>query len=291
MKLIFSRKGFDSSAGGVPSPIFPDGRMVSLPIPDERSKVTYADISYNGASLGPLVSQLTGGRISAHSRAHIDPDLAQDSLPRMAGWRPIFGQTGPAQSHLRNNEVGPGDLFLFFGLFRRIEVRDGCYTWVKSVRPCHVIWGWLQIAEILPIESSKPPSGYEWAEYHPHFRQEGESNNVVYLASRHLEIDNEDKDSLPGAGVFSYFSTSQQLTDPLAENKTTWNLPAWFHPTGNREPLTYHKALWRWRRQGERTELKTVSRGQEFILDCDEYPEVFGWVWDLLQKQQFGKTA
>ena len=291
MKLIFSRKGFDSSSGGVPSPIFPDGRMVSLPIPDDRSKVTYADISYNGASLGPLVARLTGGDIPAHSPAHIDPDLAQDSLPRLAGWRPIFGQTGIAQSHLRNNGVGPGDLFLFFGLFRRIEVRDGFHTWVKNVRPCHVIWGWLQIGEILPIESAKPPSGYEWAAYHPHLRQEGESNNVVYVASRHLEIDNVDTGSLSGAGVFSYFSTSRQLTDPLAENTTTWNLPAWFHPTGNRTPLTYHRNARRWRFQGERTELKAVSRGQEFILDCDEYPEAVGWVCDLLRKQQFGKTA
>ena len=117
MKLILSRKGFDSSAGGMPSPIFPDGRMVSLPIPDERSQVSYADISYSGASLGPLVAQLTDGQIPAHYRAHIDPDLAKNSLPRLAGWRPIFGQTGPAQGHLRNNGVGLGDLFLFFGLF------------------------------------------------------------------------------------------------------------------------------------------------------------------------------
>ena len=285
MKLIFSRKGFDSSAGGVPSPIFPDGRMVSLPIPDERSKVTYADISYNGASLGPLVSQLTGGRISAHSRAHIDPDLVQNSLLRLAGWRPIFGQTGPAQSHLRKNGVGPGDLFLFFGLFRRIEVRDGFYTWVKNVRPCHVIWGWLQIAEILPIESSKPSSGYEWAEYHPHFRQEGESNNVVYLASRDLEIHGVETDDLSGAGVFTHFSPKRQLTASSAENTTTWNLPAWFHPNGNRTPLTYHGDARRWRRQGERTELKAVARGQEFILDCDEYPEAVGWACDLLQKR------
>ena len=134
-------------------------------------------------------------------------------------------------------------------------------------------------------KSSKPPSGYEWAEYHPHFRQEGESNNVVYVASRHLEMDNVDTASLPGAGVFSYFSTSRRLTAPLAENKTTWHLPAWFYPTGNRMPLTYHRNARRWRRQGERTELKTVSRGQEFILDCDEYPEAVGWVYDLLQKK------
>lgn len=33
MKIIFSRKGFDASYGGYPSPILPDGRMISLPIP------------------------------------------------------------------------------------------------------------------------------------------------------------------------------------------------------------------------------------------------------------------
>ena len=285
MKLIFSRKGFDSSAGGVPSPIFPDGRMVSLPIPDERSKVTYADISYNGASLGPLVSQLTRGEIAAHSPAHIDPDLAQDSLPRLAGWRPIFGQTGPAQGHLRNNGVGPGDLFLFFGLFQRVEGRDGVYTWARNVRPCHVIWGWLQIAEVLPIGNSKPPSGYEWAAYHPHFDRGREPNNVVYVASRHLEIDGVETNGMPGAGVCTFFSTRQQLTASPVETTTTWNLPAWFHPTGNRTPLTYHADARRWRRQGARTALKTVSRGQEFILDCDEYPEAVAWVWDLLQKK------
>ncbi|MCY3728391.1 MAG: hypothetical protein OXF97_05260 [Nitrospira sp.] len=291
MKLIFSRKGFDSSSGGVPSPIFPDGRMVSLPIPDKRSKVTYADISFDGVSLGPIVSQLTGGRIPSHYRAHIDPDLAQNSLPRLAGWRPIFGQTGPAQGHLRNNGVGPGDLFLFFGLFKRVEVRDDVYAWDTNVRSCHVIWGWLQIAEVLPIGNSKSPSGYEWAAYHPHFDRVHEPNNVVYVASRHLEMDGVETNSIPGAGVFSFFSTEQQLTASRAEKTTTWNLPAWFHPTGNRMPLTYHRNVQRWRRQGERTELKTVSRGQEFILDCDEYPEAVGWACDLLQKQQFGKTA
>ena len=45
MKLILSRKGFDSSYGKVPSPIFPDDRMLSLPIPDKSSVIKYSDIS------------------------------------------------------------------------------------------------------------------------------------------------------------------------------------------------------------------------------------------------------
>ena len=35
MKIILSRKGFDSSSGGGPSPIV-DGRCLSLPIPEVR---------------------------------------------------------------------------------------------------------------------------------------------------------------------------------------------------------------------------------------------------------------
>ena len=36
MKLILSRKGFDSSCGEQASPIMPDGTLLSLPIPDDE---------------------------------------------------------------------------------------------------------------------------------------------------------------------------------------------------------------------------------------------------------------
>ena len=39
MRIILSRKGFDSSSGGVPSPIFPDGTTLSLFIPDKLSRI------------------------------------------------------------------------------------------------------------------------------------------------------------------------------------------------------------------------------------------------------------
>lgn len=35
MKVILSRKGFDSANGGIVSPVFPDGRMLSFPIPSK----------------------------------------------------------------------------------------------------------------------------------------------------------------------------------------------------------------------------------------------------------------
>jgi len=44
MKVILSRKGFDSEFGGYPSPILPNGQMISLPIPDQNEELRYSDV-------------------------------------------------------------------------------------------------------------------------------------------------------------------------------------------------------------------------------------------------------
>lgn len=75
MKIIFSRKGFDSSTGGVASPIFPSGRLYSLPIPDPSDSFRYGDIQNEGNNLGRLVGDLTANKITSETRLHLDPDL------------------------------------------------------------------------------------------------------------------------------------------------------------------------------------------------------------------------
>src|ERR1035441_8703897 len=107
MKLILSRKGFDSSAGKKPSPIFPDGTMLSLPIPDKASTITYQDIAGNAsASVGELVLDLAG-RPPTH-RAHLDPDLSALSIPRRQGWRPLFGHCRECLGFSRRTGAGLG---------------------------------------------------------------------------------------------------------------------------------------------------------------------------------------
>jgi hypothetical protein len=32
--------------------------------------------------------------------------------------------------------------------------------------------------------------------------------------------------------------------------------------------------------------LKSVARGQEFVLNCDEYPEAMQWAGDLIRNQE-----
>ena len=47
MKIILSRKGFDSQNGKAPSPIMPNGDLISMPIPTE-DKDRYQDLIYQG---------------------------------------------------------------------------------------------------------------------------------------------------------------------------------------------------------------------------------------------------
>lgn len=280
MKLIISRKGFDSSAGGTPNPILPDGRLLSLPIPDALSPITYGDIAHKDGHLGELVQQLTGQRILSHHGAHLDPDLRREDLPRLAGWCPMLGQSGAAQSHLRNQQVGEGDVFLFFTVFQPVEWVAGAYQWQKRVPPIHAFWGWLQVDEVLNLGGGEPVS-HPWAEYHPHCYRTHEANNAIYTARETLSL-NGSGTNLPGAGVFPYWQPELQLTAVESERPTLWKLPAWFYPQSDKKPLTYHANRERWQQTSNGTLLQSVFRGQEFVLDCEQYPEAAGWVENLV---------
>ena len=281
MRIIFSRKGFDSSSGGNPSPILPDGRMVSLPIPDKQSSIRYGDICWKEYNLGSLVFNLTGGRVPASHFAHLDPDINKESLPRQSGWRPIFGQTGAAQGHLRKNAVQVGDIFLFFGLFRHVIKNAGKLIWNKRSPLRHVLWGWLQIDKILKVDVCNP-SKYGWAKYHPHFHRNPEPNNTLYFASRHLTLPGVTEGEIVGAGTFLYFSEQLALTALSSTFPSKWELPKWFYPRAGKFPLTYHSDITRWQKTENGTRLKAVARGQEFILNTADFPESIEWLKTLL---------
>lgn len=280
MKIILSRKGFDSSAGGVPSPIFPDGKMLSLPIPDESSTIAYRDIAGNGwASVGELVNQLA--HIPATHGAHLDPDLSVGSIPRVEGWRPLFGQAGAAESHLENQGVGTGDVFLFFGLFQAVEKSAAGWQVIRGSRPMHVIFGWLQIAERVAI--SDWPSDAVWALYHPHFRRESQSKNVLYVATERLSLPGIDSPiSIDGGGLSTCFSPRLRLTGHDFPGPSRWLLPGWFHPGTRGSVLSYHGDPSRWGVPKAGVTLRSVSKGQEFVLDCDKFPEAIKWSYELL---------
>jgi hypothetical protein len=283
MRIILSRKGFDSAAGGVASPIFPSGALWSLPIPEltaSKHATSYGAISYDGQSLGEIITQLTNDRIGPASLVHLDPDLRRESLPRQLGWKPLFGQAEAAESHLQSQGVEAGDIFLFFGWFRRVERVAEQYRYVKDAPDQHVIFGWFQIERRVPVthRAAMPP----WALYHPHCRRHSHSRtDSLYIATDRLKLDARNLDR-PGAGVFRGYNEKLCLTAPGAR-RSLWRLPGWFDPRGGRPPLTYHRNLNRWQTAEDHVHLDSAKRGQEFVLDCDRYPEAIEWLAALLR--------
>ena len=269
MKLILSRKGFDSGSGGCPSPIFmPDGAMFSLPIPDKgESCPTYGDLRHPKADIGELVENLPRSRVRANQSVHMSPDLKPpDGYPR------LFDQAGAAVGHLDNQGVEEGDLFLFFGLYRRVEWKNDAWRYKQGPRQ-HVLWGWLQVGK-----KHKPQEGED------KLRCKCGNNNMRYVASAQLDL----CDSLEtkGSGVFPRFDKRLLLTDPHGTGLTQWRLPSWFYPSPRKKMLSWHGDNYnRWtRKEGDNKHvyLQSVGRGQEFVLDCDQYPEAKCWASSLI---------
>lgn len=278
MKLILSRKGFDSSAGGCASPILPNGRLVSLPIPDALALTRYEDIYIDGQSVGPLVEMLSNGKIGRFENAHLDPDLDLNSISRVQGWRPCFGQSGAACTHLHRQDVGVGDLFLFYGWFREAIYKRGRLKYLSGAPDRHVIFGWLQVGRQIDLVNETAP---DWARSHPHSFGDRGPTNSLYVASARLSLNVKDNFDVLGAGLFTHIHEDLVLTE-MGRSRSVWSLPDWFHPAGRRSVLSYHGDKNRWSQGSGRTQLLTVSRGQEFVLDCKDYPEAYRWLISLL---------
>lgn len=194
MRIIFSRKGFDSSSGGKPSPIR-GGCPISLPIPATRnSRTTYGDLG-----LGDLVQDVTKGKCGPNDLCHADPYFAEGQC--------AFGQSGSAQGHLAKHGVGRGDVFVFFGLFTEEDTGERH----------HRIFGYMVVDDVIALgtnpDSRDVPS---FAPDHPHFIGTRDRNNTIYIG--------------PGT-TCTAASPKLRLTKtggPLG----TWDVPEWLATYG-----------------------------------------------------------
>ena len=276
MRVILSRKGFDSKYGGVPSPILPDGRMISLPIPDKDAPVTYGAIHRDGINLGELAADLTGGRIPPAYRAHLDPDLDAAAVVRPNGWRPIFGQSGAALGHLRKEGVMTGDLFLFFGWFRPVERLENRWCYVRGSKSVHALWGWMKVGEILSC-ISLPSDIARWAVGHPHLYGSQPTENDVIVAADDFTLGGR---RLPGAGIFT--SRAERVLTHHGATRSVWCMPAWMHPGAKLVTLSYHGDPKRWSDvDAETCKLKSAAIGQEFVLKINQPEPMNQWLTTL----------
>ena len=202
MKIILSRKGFDSSNGSIPSPILPDGTLLSLPIPAKFDSISFDDLNYNGVLFSDILRQLKGKEDKTnHYNCHLDPDIRENlrNTP-VSNWRPAFGQIKSSQGILRNQNVSIGDLFLFFGWFRQTEgdIYNGTLHFKKDAPDLNIIYGYLQIGNMMNDKESLQ----NMYPFHPHScdYMSNLQSNMLYIPSENLSFLPQEK----GYGTFNF---------------------------------------------------------------------------------------
>lgn len=271
MKVIFSRKGVDSVYGASASPII-NNLPISLPIPyDFGPKFSSKKLS----KIGKFVTDLT--KLKKMDRCHPDPDLKIGA----------FGQIGGAQTHLDNEQVGVGSLFLFYGTFRHAEIINTTYHWRKFSRCHHRIFGWIFVNAKIRV-GSKPTdslrknfrSNYPKYRKHPHSTGDWTSkgdNNTIYIAPNNFKLFGT---NVSGFGRFK--STECTLLTHPEYTKGFWRIPNWINLNTNGCGMTFNfnsEKYWS-------ESLETNSTGQEFVCNTDnlsqrQHAEFEDWLKNL----------
>lgn len=266
MKIIFSRKGIDDAYGKGSSPIMPDASLLSIPIPAKKGEhgVSYSSLYYNSVRYSTILSQL-GIRVGARL-CHLDPDLRYDLLPRSSAWLPCFGQHGAAASHLKNQGIASGDLFLFFGTFRETFFDHKKLSFKNDSPKRHIIFGYLKINDVLDLSNYDDRQTAMSVGYnnHPHMRNDYSKHNILYTAA--------------SAGTFKY--DDSLVLSQIGSSKSNWNLPKYFSEVS----ISRHQNRDRYQVQKDRVILKTVSIGQDFVVS--ESKEVQEWALHLITSNE-----
>ncbi len=220
MKVILSRKGFEPTHGGIPSPIMPDGTLLLLPKPVEEGTISYHELSYKNLSYYDILTSLDKdlkeplNKARCHSSCYISP---QNHTPPLE-WYPAYFHNGLLESHLSKQKVSVGDIFLFYGWFRQTEY-DSTHTlrFVPDAPEQNIIFAYFQIGAIIK-DISFFSKQYNW-QLHTFIDKSNSIPNTIYLPTKKLSYNNHQ----PGCDVLSY-SSKLILTKP-GFNYNQWQLP------------------------------------------------------------------
>jgi hypothetical protein len=264
MRIILSRKGFDSGYGGCPSPILPDGTLLSLPIPSRNDKTKFSDLFYEEKSLYQVIKDLKPGtKIKENYTCHLDPDIRD--FKTTSNWVSLFGQEGASQTHLMNNNISQDDIFLFFGWFRQTKIEDGILKYVAGSPDLHIIFGYFQIGKLFDSFVKLPSK----LSYHPHatrMRYE-KKNNCIYQANEKLSMNSEIK----GSGTFSI--TNDLILTKKGYSRSKWDLPDFFKNV----KISYHTE-----KSFKTDYFDSAKIGQEFVIEENEGIE--NWALNIIKK-------
>jgi hypothetical protein len=154
-------------------------------------------------------------KLTRDTQCHVDPDIFESVLPRKVGWKACFGQIAAAQCHWRNQCVGVGDVFLFFGWFQKTKAAKDCIAFDAEAQHQHIIFGYLQIGQV--IHQDDDVEIPDWMRAHPHFGYD-DSTNTIYVAREKLSWN----EKCPGAGTFSFHKELVLTKEGLQFSRSQW---------------------------------------------------------------------
>ena len=267
MKIIFSRKGFDSQFGKQPSPVLPDGTLLSLPIPRKGDINTFGELFYEGKSYFDIIKELKPTTtLTAIDTCHLDPDIRKDiELPQPKDRVSIFGQCDAALTVLKKHDVKKDDIFLFFGWFQETEyAKNGTLRYKKDAPHLHIVYGYLQIGEVYSCSEEVP----SYVQHHAHLSSSfaDVKNNSIYVAANRFTLNK----SHPGAGCFTYHPDLVLTSEGMTRSR--WKPHSFF-----KQAMTYHHS-----KSFCGNYFQSAAQGQEFILEGSE--DLTDWVKNLVER-------
>lgn len=296
MKLVLSRKGFDSGSGGCFSPYNHDtGKYIWFPIPEKvnsySNNIRYTDIlvkneyisGLKGSNLSEVYKSLKGTervKLRKNEYMSINNDKLFAHFDPMLGIPPWikenenciigrgFGQFNAAP-HLEKHNVNEGSIFLFFGGFQS--------TSNKKISG-HYIYGWLKVKKRIETYKECRDLLEEFnLHHHPHITEAAfkrNQKNFIFVPDQWLFEDLK----IPGCGYFATLNQHLLLSNSFESNMATWKLPNFFY----KNLTQVHQKTWK-KTQGEFCTVQT-GIGQEFVTHLTEKGE--GWLRELFLKNQ-----
>lgn len=296
VKLVLSRKGFDSGSGGCLSPYDHEtGKYIWFPIPEKIESYTndikYQDIivkpayidDLNGANLNELFKNYKKTdriKLRKNEYSSIDDEQLFAHFDPMLGLPPWmdrnvksivgkgFGQYNAAP-HLEKHNVNTGSIFLFFGGFQSVRNRK-----ISG----HYVFGWLKVGRrIETYEECKKIIEEFNLQWHPHITEAAfnrNKKNYIFLPDEWLFEDL----GIPGCGYFSRLNDSLLLSNSKEANKATWKLPSFFYKNLTQ---VHHKT---WARTEDGFCTVKTGIGQEFVSQLTKEGEV--WLKELFKQNR-----
>lgn len=287
VKVILSRKGFDSSYGGHPSLIINNTELISLPIPDKNDYRKYNEVkTKDGTALSDIFKSL-GIIVRANGdknieTCHLDPDICDWAIDRTKEKAGCFGQVGSAQGKLTNSHIEIGDIFLFFGWFADVEKIGNDYKYLDREGK-HVIFGYLQVGKIINVQKDKIPEEYK---EHPHVLTKDDARldddrNTLYIASERFSFNKKYK----GYGMFKF--DEELVLSNGKKTKRYWKPFMKFNK--DKVSIAYHSD-----KSWHDDYFESTCRGQEFVIASKEDvtkgdENATKWAIELIKKYSINK--